>query len=161
MTTNTSSAKAEGIPPATYGMNGYVVVDGTEIAAFVQEMYGTRSTPKRQQVEQIVEDFLVWRFKKNGPAEAATSPSRGSQSPKGQSNMATDTTGADARQDRDPIRAARDKLSRIKDLNELVFLAGEGMLGMSRKSANAICAGCDTIGDLLEEVCDLIDGRHA
>ncbi|MGN6143432.1 MAG: hypothetical protein ACTHOP_07575 [Mesorhizobium sp.] len=73
-------------------MNGVVVVDGTEIAAFVHDMYQTRSTPKRQQVEQIVEDFLVWRFKKNGPASVGALPDRGSQSPKGKSNMKEDNT---------------------------------------------------------------------
>lgn len=100
--------------------------------------------------------------KANGPAEVAASPSRGLKLPrKGNPDMATDNTAADARQGRDPIFEARDKLTRIKDLNELVFLAGEGMLSMSRKSANAICAGCDTIGALLSEVCDLIDGRDA
>lgn len=98
---------------------------------------------------------------KKGPAEVAPSPSHGSQSLTGKSNMGTNSTTAGARQERDPISVAREKLSRIKDLNELIFLAGEGLLSMSRKSANAICAGSDTIGDLLEEVCDLIDGRHA
>ncbi|WP_028034123.1 hypothetical protein [Chelativorans sp. J32] len=55
----------------------------------------------------------------------------------------------------------RDKLSRIKDLNELIFMAGEGMLGISRDAANAICAGSDVIKDALEEVCEMIDGRAA
>lgn len=52
---------------------------------------------------------------------------------------------------------ARERLTRIKDLNELVFMAGEGMLNTCRKSANAITAGADTISDLLDELGDLLD----
>ncbi|WP_144223634.1 hypothetical protein [Mesorhizobium amorphae] len=75
---------------------------------------------------------MTGTLQKKGPAEAATSLSRGSTSPIGHKNVETHNTTAGARQDeRDPIDEAREKLTRIKDLNELIFLAGEGMLGMS------------------------------
>jgi hypothetical protein len=60
----------------------------------------------------------------------------------------------------DALFEARNKLSRIKDLNELMFMAGEGMLGISRQSANAVTAGCDVISDLLKEVCSLLDNEE-
>lgn len=99
----------------------------------------------------------------NGPAKAATFPDHGSTNPSQDMDMNANegSTAALHQQDHDALFEARDKLTRIKDLNELVFMAGEGMLDTSEKAANAICAGCDTIGRLLEEVCDLIDGRQA
>lgn len=101
--------------------------------------------------------------KANGPAKAATFPSHGSTNPQKDMDMNANegSTAALQQQDHDALFEARDKLTRIKDLNELVFMAGEGMLDTSEKAANAICTGCDTIGRLLEEVCDLIDGRQA
>ena len=98
-----------------------------------------------------------------GPAAAPTAPSHGSTQPQKDMDMNANegSTAALQQQDHDALFEARDKLTRIKDLNELVFMASEGMLGTSEKAANAICAGCDTIGMLLEEVCDLIDGRQA
>lgn len=83
---------------------------------------------------------------------------------KGKLNMQRDSTAVSTSQEPttdDVIFVIRDKLSRIKDLNELIFMAGEGMLGISRDAANAICAGSDVIKDALEEVCEMIDGRAA
>ncbi|WP_287945956.1 hypothetical protein [Aquamicrobium sp.] len=57
------------------------------------------------------------------------------------------------------LSEARDILTRIKDLNELMFMAGEGMFGFSRNAANAITAGCDEIGAKLREACDIIDAH--
>lgn len=106
---------------------------------------------------------MTTTLKKKGPASVGALPSHGSTQPlEGMDmNIDTDNTAALQQQDHDALFEARDKLTRIKDLNELVFMAGEGMLDTSEKAANAICAGCDTIGRLLEEVCDLIDGRQA
>ena len=74
-------------------MNGVVVVDGVEIAAFVQEMHSTAPAKRRLMIEQAVEDFLVWRFKKKGPASAATDPDRVSRNPlEGSSNVSSNTT---------------------------------------------------------------------
>ena len=74
--------------------------------------------------------------------------------------MDTNTTAAPKAASFDAIDVC-DKLTRIKDLNQLMFMAGEGMLNVSRQHANAICAGSDTISDLLRDVSDLLDGRTA
>lgn len=55
---------------------------------------------------------------------------------------------------------ARTILSQIKDLNELMFMAGEGTLGISRNAGNAITAGCEVISKLLNEACDIIDAQE-
>lgn len=75
-------------------MTGVVVVNGSEIAAFVQDTHGSAPVKRRIQIETIVEDFLVWRCKKKGPASAPTLLSRGSQSAKGNSNVDTHNTRA-------------------------------------------------------------------
>jgi hypothetical protein len=88
-------------------MNGYVVVNGSEIAAFVQDMYSLDPAKRQTLVKQVVEDFLVWRFKRNGPAATGIAPDRGSQSPQGNLNMNTDTTAAGARQAEHPAYTLR------------------------------------------------------
>lgn len=100
-------------------MNGFVVVDSTEIAAFVQDMHATASFKRQVQIEQIVEDFLVWRFKKKGPASAPTLPSHGSSNPpKDIQNMGNNTTPAAA-----PARTDAD-ISFETDLYDLQNMAG-------------------------------------
>lgn len=49
------------------------------------------------------------------------------------------------------------KLLCIKDLNELLFMAGEGLIASQREKANAITAGCDVIDDLIGEVKDMLE----
>lgn len=54
---------------------------------------------------------------------------------------------------------ARDILTRIKDLNELMFIAGEGLFAVNRSAGSAITAGSDEIAKKLVEVCDIIDAQ--
>lgn len=73
-------------------------------------------------------------------------------------NDATRAT-AEALPETPKLSEARDILTRLKDLNELMFMAGEGMFGFSRNAASAITAGCDEIGAKLREACDIIDAH--
>lgn len=75
--------------------------------------------------------------------------------------MTTDATRATAKAlcETPKLSEARDILTRLKDLNELMFMASEGMLGISRGAANALAAGCDEIAKKLVEVCDIIDAQ--
>jgi hypothetical protein len=62
---------------------------------------------------------------KKGPAEAATSPSRGSQSLEGQSNMDSNTTGGGRRQDigdllKDACTNVRDRRNGVKVLTDVL-----------------------------------------
>lgn len=70
------------------------MIDGSEIAAFIAHQIPVLPHKDKLNAERIIEAFLVWRAEKNGPAEAATSPSRGSTSPKGNPNMKTNSTAA-------------------------------------------------------------------
>lgn len=47
---------------------------------------------------------------------------------------------------------AATKLTRAKDLTELIFLAAEGLMRELPHAANAITAGCDEIDRTLKEV---------
>lgn len=55
---------------------------------------------------------------------------------------------------------ARTKLTRIEDLNELMFMAGEGLVSQLPNAANAITAGAAQINELLLEVCNQLDGKE-
>ncbi len=76
--------------------------------------------------------------------------------------MTTNTSSAKAEglPEIPPMSDARDLLTRIKDLNELVLMAADGMLGISSGAANAIAAGCDEIAKKLDQVCDIIDAQE-
>ncbi len=73
-------------------------------------------------------------------------------------NDATRAT-AEALPETPKLSEARDILTRLKDLNELMFMAGEGLFTTSRSAASAITAGCDEIAKKLVEVCDIIDAQ--
>lgn len=101
-----------------------------------------------------------------GPAKAATFPDRGSTKSHAKEidmNSQNHSTAA-------PVEAsaieipklsdAREILTRLKDLNELMFMAGEGLFTISRSAGNAITAGCDEMAKKLAEVCDILDAQE-
>lgn len=49
-------------------------------------------------------------------------------------------------------------LHKIKSMNELLFMAGEGMVLMSRDTANAITQGCDVVDDFVSQALNLLEG---
>lgn len=52
---------------------------------------------------------------------------------------------------------ALNKLTRVQSLNELLFLAGEGLLSMDRNIAEAITTGCDVIDEMLQEIKSILN----
>ncbi|TPM25686.1 hypothetical protein [Mesorhizobium sp. B2-3-4] len=53
---------------------------------------------------------------------------------------------------------ALSKLTRVKSLNELVFMSGESLIMTLPSAANAITAGCDVINELLIEIQEIVEG---
>lgn len=94
----------------------------------------------------------------NGPASAATDPDRGSQSPEGNLNMGTDTTGAAGNPDRHNISEAVDLLNRAWSQIELINMAAEAG-NVTGEAGNAIAWGCISVQELLDQVKERLDPR--
>lgn len=125
--------------------NGVVIVDGMQIAAFVQEMHGTAPGKRRLLIEQIVEDFLVWRLRKNGPAEAATSPDLGSNpSQKGNENVGTDTIHS--------LKLAMGSLDHAESFIHAAWMAARSLTGDDRPAGEALEAVIHMAGEALGDV---------
>jgi hypothetical protein len=56
-----------------------------------------------------------------------------------------------------PALAARDELCRARQLVDLIALAAETLLPGQHMVANAICAGCNTLGDKLDKIANDLD----
>jgi hypothetical protein len=75
-----------------------MIIDGSEIAAFVQDVHGAEPVKRKIKIERIVERFLEWRDESKGPATVAAVPSHGSTIPGKDTEMneVTNTTAAPA-----------------------------------------------------------------
>lgn len=96
--------------------------------------------------------------KENGPAEGASSPSLGSQSPQGHLNMRTDTTGAAGNPDQSNISDAVDLLNRAWSQVELINMAAEAGT-VTGEAGNAIAWGCIAVQELIDKVKEHLEPR--
>ncbi|GMB83414.1 hypothetical protein NN6n1_41970 [Shinella zoogloeoides] len=64
-----------------------MIIDGSEIATFVQDMHGAEPVKRKIKIERIVERFLEWRHEKKGPATVAAVPDHGSTNPQKDTEM--------------------------------------------------------------------------
>lgn len=100
--------------------------------------------------------------KQKGPAATAIAPDRGSTKSRGgmEMNSTKDSTAAPAAASDDlrdrcwsRLSDLEGKVLRVKNLNEVLFMAGEGLPDSARR--NAITTQCDVINDTLREVLDI------
>lgn len=83
------------IPAGGEAMPGVTIIDGAEIARFIEATYPSAQYGDRLNIERTVEAFLEWRAENNGPAATGIAPDRGSALRRGaKENEETTTTAA-------------------------------------------------------------------
>lgn len=102
-----------------------------------------------------------------GPAEAATSPSLGSNETQAgvKMNNRDNSTAAPAlatetAEERDVHRLifdAGNSLDMARNILQLVFMTSEALVRTDRKTANALTAGCDLVDDILSQITHLLE----